>query len=59
EKYGNRSAGVSIYSQTNIQTTGETPEGRVEVSPERQAMLRRIRSIILGAYPEAAARTEP
>ncbi|MCB9852655.1 MAG: hypothetical protein H6819_06140 [Phycisphaerales bacterium] len=53
-KYGNRSSDVNVYSQTNIHNQRNEPGSpQVEVGPERQAMLKRLRSIIWEACPES------
>lgn len=52
----NKAGDVNIYNQTNI-NVGDN--GSIGVGPERQAMLKSLRSMILGAYPEAAAQSPP
>lgn len=57
-KYGNRPSDVNVFSQTNIQHQQNEPGApHVEIGPERQAMLTRLRMILLEACPESRADT--
>ncbi len=49
EKYGKAGTNVTV----NNNTLNINAEGVIDVSPERQAMLQRLRAMIVGAYPEA------
>jgi len=53
EKYG-KQARDNYNTQINIGARGgDAADGETPISPQRQAMLDRLRAIILGAYPEA------